>query len=419
MLRKLTFIVLSLLGITAFSQTRLYVGANLSSGYLLKQVDSKGSILSNNFSLPLRTGGSFYLRLKDRIGIEAGMAQSALWWKLRDQDFASRNSGYKVNIDVLNFHYNFFGNFHFSLPLDEDNTYCYLQGGLSYNVIGKGTVSEYRVFPINNEELFMDANFSEYSLSVIPEIGIQKVYDRHWLFAIGLNYNFTTQGDLLNADYRIDREGTTVVTDKFRTDGSFIGLNLSAKYQFAELGKIHRISFKSRKKGINFVPIDPADSARLAEEERRKKEMEDRLAAEKDRKRKKEIEDSLKNIPPPIDTTPKFVNNRRYEISQQLSVNDRKVKIIVWDDKIVDGDIISLYLNGEPILEKYELVREKKLLEIELNKGTNDLVLYAHNLGRQPPNTAAVRVADAFGTQQVILKSDLKGSMAIQLIYNP
>lgn len=419
MIRKLIFGILCLAAISATAQTKLFLGGNLCSGYLMKSIDSKQAVLKSNFSIPALAGASLYLRLKDRIGIEAGVSQNAIFWKLRDQKFASDNSGYKVNINVFNMYYSFFSNFHIALPVDEYNTYVYFQGGLAYNVIGAGTVTEKRTFPINSQQLNMNARFSEYNISAIPEIGIQKIVDHRWIVAIGLNYNFSTRGDVLNGEYNIkNKDGVNITEDKFKTQGGYVGLNFQVKYQIAQLGKITSFHIRPRKPTV-MVPINPDDSARYAEEQARKEREKQDEIARREKEKRDHIEDSLKHIPPPLDTMPKYVAGRKYTVGKQLMVNERKVTLIVWDDKIVDGDRITLYLNGEPVLENYTLVREKKEVVVTLKEGTNDLVLHALNLGRQPPNTAAVRVTDSVGTQQVIMKSDLKGSMAIQLIYNP
>ena len=43
-----------------------------------------------------------------------------------------------------------------------------------------------------------------------------------------------------------------------------------------------------------------------------------------------------------------------------------KVIIKVWDQNLEDGDIISLYLNGEKVLEDYQILNKKHKIKTHL-----------------------------------------------------
>ena len=60
----------------------------------------------------------------------------------------------------------------------------------------------------------------------------------------------------------------------------------------------------------------------------------------------------------------------------------------MWDNLQEDGDIVSILVNGKIVLREYTLLNKPKPVEIELQKGLNTIVMYAHNLGEQSPNTA-------------------------------
>lgn len=67
----------------------------------------------------------------------------------------------------------------------------------------------------------------------------------------------------------------------------------------------------------------------------------------------------------------------------------------VWDNAAEDGDLISLYLNGEVIAEKVELFHEHKRFDVSkslLKDGENDLVVFALNQGSSGPNTVSMSV---------------------------
>lgn len=101
-----------------------------------------------------------------------------------------------------------------------------------------------------------------------------------------------------------------------------------------------------------------------------------------------------------------------------LEVKSRELTIEIWDHKEIDGDIISLFHNGIPILENYTLKNSKYTLTIEIDPSEdNFLVLHAHNLGSIIPNTAAISVKDRNQNQVRILRSDLNQSEVIRLKY--
>ena len=100
-----------------------------------------------------------------------------------------------------------------------------------------------------------------------------------------------------------------------------------------------------------------------------------------------------------------------------LQVKNRKLTINVWDHNTIDGDIISLKLGEEWILAEYELTAKKKQIDLTLTGFGQDLVLYAHNVGMVPPNTASISVFDGITTQRVSLESNMETSEAIKIVF--
>lgn len=100
-----------------------------------------------------------------------------------------------------------------------------------------------------------------------------------------------------------------------------------------------------------------------------------------------------------------------------LQVKNRKLTINVWDHNTIDGDIISLKLGEEWILTQYELTAKKKEIDLTLTGFGQDLVLYAHNVGMVPPNTASISVFDGMSTQRVSLESNMETSEAIKIVF--
>ncbi|HZV68295.1 MAG TPA: L-type lectin-domain containing protein [Saprospiraceae bacterium] len=100
-----------------------------------------------------------------------------------------------------------------------------------------------------------------------------------------------------------------------------------------------------------------------------------------------------------------------------LEVKARKLTISVWDYNTIDGDIISLKLGPEWLLTNYKLTGDKYVIQTTLIGFAEDLVLYAHNVGMVPPNTAAITVYDGLTTQRVSLESNMETSEAIKIAF--
>lgn len=105
---------------------------------------------------------------------------------------------------------------------------------------------------------------------------------------------------------------------------------------------------------------------------------------------------------------------RKIKYVQQLVVKSKNITIDLWDNKEQDGDIVSVYLNGKAIIAKYSLTKDKKQFQVVLNASiSNDLFLYAHNLGTIPPNTVSIEISDGTSSEKIVLNSDLSSSEAV------
>lgn len=116
--------------------------------------------------------------------------------------------------------------------------------------------------------------------------------------------------------------------------------------------------------------------------------------------------------PPPAESP----TGQPVTIQETLEVEAQEVTIEIWDDRQFDGDTISVSLNGEWITQRTELKRFKRTFRAQLRPGENLLVLTAHNLGRIPPNTAALRVYDGVRYQSLQLHADLDTSGDLRLL---
>lgn len=114
------------------------------------------------------------------------------------------------------------------------------------------------------------------------------------------------------------------------------------------------------------------------------------------------------------------VNGRKFIIQESVTVASASIKIMVWDKNRADGDQVSLYLNGELVVENFTVTKKKKEIILNLDPGKNIIVMHAINLGTIPPNTAALSINDGSKRAKLLtLVSDLKKSGALEVFYDP
>ena len=111
---------------------------------------------------------------------------------------------------------------------------------------------------------------------------------------------------------------------------------------------------------------------------------------------------------------PLSLQKRDVEVQKVITLKSKKIRLSVWDNERVDGDRISLSLNGEWILRNHEIAKEKHSFEIELIKNqVNELIFFAENLGDIPPNTTAINIQYKDYNKTHIMRSNMDKSASI------
>lgn len=109
---------------------------------------------------------------------------------------------------------------------------------------------------------------------------------------------------------------------------------------------------------------------------------------------------------------------RQTEIIQRLHVSADSLVLSFYDNGVVDGDTISVYINNTPVLNHQLLTAHavKKTIPITIPKGsTITLLLVAENLGTIPPNTGLITIQDGTEKYQINFSADLLTNAAIIL----
>lgn len=113
----------------------------------------------------------------------------------------------------------------------------------------------------------------------------------------------------------------------------------------------------------------------------------------------------------------KMMQRRRVVVKDTVTIEGGEVDLMVWDAQKPDGDVITLIFNGQILLDKYEVTKKpaRLRLTIEPNK-PNKLVMYAHNTGDVPPNTAMLSIIHTDEEKEIELTSDLVNAGALIII---
>lgn len=116
---------------------------------------------------------------------------------------------------------------------------------------------------------------------------------------------------------------------------------------------------------------------------------------------------------------PQTFEKRNTSLLKTLEIDNPTVKIELYDNGEIDGDSISLYYNNKLLLGKKRLTDKAITLElpVESSSRTNELVMFAENLGTIPPNTALMVVTDGMKRYEVRITSDLQKSGTIRFVH--
>ncbi|MEN0005076.1 MAG: hypothetical protein AAF798_13075 [Bacteroidota bacterium] len=108
--------------------------------------------------------------------------------------------------------------------------------------------------------------------------------------------------------------------------------------------------------------------------------------------------------------------DRKVQVERLIEVQSETLRIKIWDNGTVDGDVVTIFLNGEQLVENFKVTKRKRGFPVKINtKGDNYLILHAEDLGDISPNTVAVSIDDGTREQVIILSSNLEESGALMI----
>lgn len=104
-----------------------------------------------------------------------------------------------------------------------------------------------------------------------------------------------------------------------------------------------------------------------------------------------------------------------------LEVQNNVIQLEIKDYLKEDGDIISVYHNRRPFIRNQTILNKSSFHTLRLNRSMElqEIIMYAENLGRIPPNTSNLIVYDGNKAHEVIIRSSKEVSAVVYLRYLP
>lgn len=117
----------------------------------------------------------------------------------------------------------------------------------------------------------------------------------------------------------------------------------------------------------------------------------------------------------PLPPKPLAFAERKSQTVQSLSISADSVEIALYDNGLVDGDSVSVYLNGQVLLQHVRLSENAFRYTVRLKPGSNELSLLAENLGSIAPNTGLLVLRNGDARHNIYFSADLQTNARIEI----
>ena len=134
------------------------------------------------------------------------------------------------------------------------------------------------------------------------------------------------------------------------------------------------------------------------------------------------VQPQPKPVAPPVTIVAPSIVQGAAEIEKRVTKSDQSfyfesdsLLLTLYDNGEVDGDTVTVLMNGNIIFSKVGLTTKanSKTIYIASNMDSVKLVMYAESLGEIPPNTGLMVVTDGEKRYEVRFSADLKTNSAI------
>lgn len=132
-----------------------------------------------------------------------------------------------------------------------------------------------------------------------------------------------------------------------------------------------------------------------------------------------EIPLTKETIPQPSLNIPSVLKNRENALVKTLVVNNPDITIKVYDNGIVDGDTISVYVDKKLMLHNKGLSETPITFKLKMDEDNNEheVTMVAENLGKIPPNTSLMIVEAGSQRFNVFISSNEQKNAVVRFRY--
>ena len=110
---------------------------------------------------------------------------------------------------------------------------------------------------------------------------------------------------------------------------------------------------------------------------------------------------------------------RAKEVVQNISLDTTQIKIELYDNAEIDDDTVSVFLNNTLLLHKKRLTNKPLVLQVTAFPNTDyELMMYAENLGRIPPNTSLMVITAGKKRYELRISSNEQKNAVVRFRYN-
>ena len=113
------------------------------------------------------------------------------------------------------------------------------------------------------------------------------------------------------------------------------------------------------------------------------------------------------------------IEARMKDVVKVIEVVNDSVQVSFYDNGVVDGDSVTVIYNNQIITSHLLLTAKGKTFSLAIDKSneTNELIMYAENLGSIPPNTALMVIYDGKIRHEVNISSSTFSNGTVNFVF--
>ncbi|GEP98002.1 hypothetical protein CCY01nite_42620 [Chitinophaga cymbidii] len=109
--------------------------------------------------------------------------------------------------------------------------------------------------------------------------------------------------------------------------------------------------------------------------------------------------------------------SRRNILAQTIHLTSPQFRVALYDNGTIDGDTVSVYFNGQLVADRQPLTANPFVIDlVASDTADNELIMYAENEGRVPPNTALMIIYADDKTYRVKLNAGNRTNAMVRFL---